>query len=73
MSDKFRKSIRLLMHLARKMNILLFLLGIWCLCERRKKKKYIEVYNASVNKMIGAAEPFSRKLCLDKLNDSLVE
>jgi len=31
------------------------------------------VYNASVNKMIGAAEPFSRKLCLDKLDDSLVE
>lgn len=32
-----------------------------------------EVYNASVNKMIGVVEPFSRKLCLDKLDDSPVE
>lgn len=26
-----------------------------------------------MNKMIGAAQPFSRKLCLDKPDDSLVE
>lgn len=45
---------------------------MWCLCASIEKKKKCIEYNASVNKMIGAVEPFSRKLCLDKLDDSLL-